>query len=203
MNKTHAVQRAVDVFADEPIIFTTGYSCRIANHIADRANHFYMTGSMGLAASFGIGVAHGSGRTAVVVDGDGSLMMNPVGLMVAGSLPGLPLIHVVLDDGEYASTGGQLVPSAQTDLCGWARGAGYRRVLQVLDAEEFEKALRSEAADCRGAVFIHCLLSSVDAPVPGRITVDLADHARRFAAHVGRRTAPIGDTHDSSASPTL
>ncbi|WP_217551465.1 thiamine pyrophosphate-dependent enzyme [Streptomyces sp. GbtcB6] len=196
MNKTNAVQRVVDVFADEPIIFTTGYSCRIANQIADRANHFYMTGSMGLVASFGIGVALGAGRTTVVVDGDGSHMMNPVGLMVAGSLPELPLIHVVLDDGEYASTGGQLVPSAHMQLCDWARGAGYRRAVQVLDADEFEKALRFEAGDCKGAVFIHCLLSAEDAPVPGRIAVDLADHARRFAAHVGTRPAPIGDTHN-------
>ncbi|SEM34745.1 thiamine pyrophosphate-dependent enzyme [Streptacidiphilus jiangxiensis] len=184
MNKTAAVQRVIDVFTDEPIVFTTGYSCRIANHIADRANHFYMTGSMGLAASFGIGVALGTGRTAVVVDGDGSLTMNPVGLLVAGSLPELPLIHVVLDDGEYASTGGQRVPSARVDLGSWARDAGYRRSLFAVEADEFEAILRAEAADCRGPVFIHCLLRGEDDPVPGRISVDLADHALAFASHI-------------------
>src|SRR5260363_186197 len=99
MNKTVAIQQIILATTNQPIIFTTGYSCRIAAHLRHRPNHFYMTGSMGLA------VALATGLPTVVVDGDGSLLMNPASLIVAGAIPDLSLLHVVLDDGVYASTG--------------------------------------------------------------------------------------------------
>lgn len=180
MNKTAAVDAVIAATLDEPIIFTTGYSCRIANGSADRPNHFYMTGSMGLASSIATGVALTTGRTTVVVDGDGSVLMNPVGLITAGGLPDLPLVHVVLDDGRYASTGGQLVPSTRADLCGHARASGYRRVFSTASLDEFALLLRDELTDVSSPVFIHCILTDADVAVPGRIDADLRDHARRF-----------------------
>lgn len=107
MNKVQAVGTVIERTPSRPVLFTTGYTCRIAKHIADRDNHFYMTGSMGLVSSIGVGIALSSGRSTVVVDGDGSLLMNPAGLITAGSMPHLPLLHVVMDDARYASTGGR------------------------------------------------------------------------------------------------
>lgn len=188
MNKTEAVRAVIAATHAEPIVFTTGYASRIAYGIADRPSHFYMTGSMGLASSIGTGVAQVTGTTTIVVDGDGALLMNPVGLLLAGAMPELPLVHVVLDDGRYASTGGQEVPSTATDLAALARACGYRDVRLAEDASGLESLLRTEIAACTAPVFVHCVLADPDEPVTARVGDDLGDHAERFGRHVRELT---------------
>jgi thiamine pyrophosphate-dependent acetolactate synthase large subunit-like protein len=186
MNKTEAVRAVIAASHAEPIIFTTGYASRIAYGIADRSSHFYMTGSMGLASSIGAGVAQVTGTPTIVVDGDGALLMNPVGLVVAGAMAALPLVHVVLDDGRYASTGGQEVPSNATDLAAMAHACGYRDVRRITDAASLETLLESLLCTETGAapVFVHCVLADPDQPVTARVSGDLSAHAERFARHV-------------------
>lgn len=184
MNKTAAIRAIVSATTSQPIVFTTGYSCRIAQHIADRPNHFYMTGSMGLAASIGTGVALATGMPTIVVDGDGSLLMNPAGLITAGAIPDLELLHVVLDDGAYASTGGQVTPSGRADLAAWARASGYERVFRVDDVHAFATTLRTALAHRAASTFIHCGLTADGAEVPPRVSADLGDHQRRFSHHL-------------------
>jgi thiamine pyrophosphate-dependent acetolactate synthase large subunit-like protein len=191
MNKTTAIRAIIEATAEQPVIFTTGYASRIAHAIADRPNHFYMTGSMGLASSIGIGVALSTKRTTVVVDGDGSLLMNPVGLIAAGALPDLPLLHIVLDDGSYASTGGQCVPSHRTDLGALAAACGYSRVRESRHAAEFAVIVQEEIARCAAPVFLRCTLSAQDDPVGRRINADLGVHARRFGDHVRATSAAV------------
>jgi sulfopyruvate decarboxylase subunit beta len=188
MNKSEAVRAVIAATHAEPIVFTTGYASRIAYGIADRPSHFYMTGSMGLASSIGTGVAQVTGTTTIVVDGDGALLMNPVGLLLAGAMPELPLVHVVLDDGRYASTGGQEVPSTATDLAALARACGYRDVRLAEDASGLESLLRTEIAACTAPVFVHCVLADPDEPVTARVGDDLGDHAERFGRHVRELT---------------
>lgn len=184
MNKTAAIRVIIGASGTKPVIFTTGSTCSIARDIADLPNHFYMTGPMGLASSIGIGVALETKRTTVVVDGDGSLLMNPTGLITAGTLTSLPLIHVVLDDGVYAFTGGEQVPSRRADLCALARASGYRRVFSTARLDEFSALLHSQLADCSSPVFIRCALAAGDAAAPDRMTADLEEHARRFYGHI-------------------
>lgn len=184
MNKTAAIGAVIAATEFEPVIFTTGYACRIACGIADRPSHFYMTGSMGLASSIGVGVARESGRTTVVVDGDGSLLMNPVGLLLAGSMPDLPLLHIVLDDGRYASTGGQAAPSLHTDMCAWAEASGYRRTFDAVYLEDLQALLAEQLAACTAPTFIRVALTEPETGVPGRVDPDLSGHALRFQRHV-------------------
>ncbi|MFD8199458.1 thiamine pyrophosphate-dependent enzyme [Streptomyces sp. NPDC003470] len=187
MNKTEAVAAVLAATTTEPIVYTTGYACRIARHLDDRPSHFYMTGSMGLASSIGIGIARRTRRTTVVVDGDGSVLMNPVGLATAGALPDLPLAHIVLDDGCYASTGGQTVPSRRADLRAWAMACGYARAVGTDDAARFAGLVRAAVAGCTAPVLVLARLTSADQPVPGRVEEDLAEHARRFGRHLAPR----------------
>jgi sulfopyruvate decarboxylase subunit beta len=189
MNKTEAVRAVINESAAEPVIFTTGYSCRIAHGIADRPNHFYMTGSMGLASSIGIGIAQQTGQPTIVVDGDGSTLMNPVGLITAGMLDSLPLVHIVLDDGAYASTGGQAVPSSGADLSELARVCGYPTVWQVEDVDSLTALLRKEIPTCSAPVFVHCVLRDADLPVSARVDGDLDRNASRFGRYVRERMA--------------
>lgn len=165
MNKTTAIHTIISATADQPVVFTTGYSCRIAKHLADRPNHFYMTGSMGLAASIATGFAMATGLAAV--DGDGSLLMNPTCLVTAGTLPHLPLIHVVLDDASYASTGGQRTPSPKTDFTDWAQACGYPDTFRISDQEHFFQVL-ARALRRPSPTLIHCVLTEIDDAVPPR-----------------------------------
>lgn len=190
MNKTEAIQELIGRTVDEPIIFTTGYTCRIAKHLADRPNHFYMTGSMGLAGPIGAGVALSSGRRAIVVDGDGSLTMNPAALITAGAIPDLPLLHLVLDDGLYESTGGQGVPAERVDFGALARATGRWETSRVADLRALGAALRRALRERATASFIHCVLDSVDpAGPPPRVEADLRGHQLRFRTHLERMTA--------------
>ncbi|MEV7097646.1 thiamine pyrophosphate-dependent enzyme [Amycolatopsis sp. NPDC051045] len=184
MNKTAAVGAVLDAVKTEPIVFTTGYACRIAKGIADRPNHFYMTGSMGLASSIAIGIGRQTKRPTVVVDGDGSLLMNPVGLFTAGSMGDLPLVHVVLDDGRYASTGGQAVAPAGADFGAMAVACGYRDVRRVTDVATLGAILGAAMRACVSPIFVHCLLSDVDDPVSGRVDLDLHEYTERLRGHI-------------------
>jgi len=184
MNKTEAISAVIEQTSTEPIVFTTGYACRIAKRVADRNNHFYMTGSMGLASVIAAGVAWSTGRVAVVVDGDGSVLMNPAALATAGSLRALPLVHVVLDDSVYASTGGQSVPAGQMDLCALAGDSGYGFVVEVDGRDELAAVLAERSQEPARRTFVHCVLYDADLPVPARIDCDLGDHATRFSQSV-------------------
>jgi sulfopyruvate decarboxylase subunit beta len=189
MNKTTAISTVISATTDQPVIFTTGYSCRIARHIADRPSHFYMTGSMGLAAAIATGIAMTTGRTAVAVDGDGSLMMNPTCLVTAGAVPGLRLVHIVLDDASYASTGGQRPPAKSASFVDWARACGYPSAFRARDRETFA-GLLDDALGRSAPTLIHCLLSGADDPVPPRIDLDLAKHRETFTAHIRAAHGP-------------
>jgi len=183
VNKTEAVRAVIEAAPREPIVFTTGYSCRIAKHVADRPNHFYMTGSMGLAASIATGLALAGRMHAVAVDGDGSLLMNPGCLITAGMTADLPLVHVLLDDGAYASTGGQDTPSARADFVAWAKACGYASATRTRDPVELALLLRRALATPAPS-FIHCPLADEDERVPPRVDLELAGHFRRFSRHV-------------------
>ncbi|MEV0730596.1 thiamine pyrophosphate-dependent enzyme [Polymorphospora sp. NPDC050346] len=180
----------IEATSVEPIIFTTGYSCRIARNVADRPNHFYMTGSMGLAASIGTGIAMSSGRRVVVVDGDGALTMNPGCLLTAGASAHLPILHLVLDDGLYESTGGQSVPSRRINFTALAEAAGYSDVWHVDDLGKLKDLLRSEVARCASPTFVHCELAERDtANPPPRVEADLTQHHLRFSRHLASTSA--------------
>lgn len=178
VNKTEALRAIIAAADGRPVVFSTGYACRIAQAIADRPTHFYMTGSMGLASSIATGIAGQTGRTTVVVDGDGSVLMNPVGLLTAGAQPALPLVHLVLDDGRYASTGGQAVP-VRPDFPALARASGYRRAEMVSRVADLVESLDAALAGT-GPTFVHCVVTGVEPPVPARVGAELGQHARRF-----------------------
>ncbi len=189
MDKTEAIRTIIDAAGDAPVIFTTGYTCRIAKSLAISDRHFYMTGSMGLAANIGTGISLALNRTTVVVDGDGSLAMNPGCLIVAGALPRLRLVHLVLDDAAYASTGGQASPTQRLDFCGLARSAGYPEACRLSTAPALAGFLRARLGCCSVPTFVHCPVTADPANPPPRIDLNLAEHARRFSQHL--QTLPV------------
>lgn len=98
---------------------------------------------MGSASSVGLGLALARPDLRVVVlDGDGSLLMNLGTLVTIGTWRPHNLLHVVLDNGSYAVTGGQPTPTAASSrLADLARAAGIPDVVEVDDLETWEEHL--------------------------------------------------------------
>jgi thiamine pyrophosphate-dependent acetolactate synthase large subunit-like protein len=167
MNTDSAIRAIITATRHQPVIFTSGDLGRIARDIADRPTHCYLAGSTGLASSTGIGVALQTHGTTVVVDGYGSVLTNLAGLVTAGMLTDLPLVHIVLDDTWQAAAGGTGTGrGGHADLCGMARAAGYARVQTVDTLDAFVPTVRREIATCVAPVFLRCLLHEGDAPAP-------------------------------------
>ena len=96
-------------------------------------------GAMGKTSSFALGMCLAQpGTKFIVYDGDGSLVMNLGTLVTIGDKAPSNMYHFVLDNGVYATTGGQDVPGAGvTDYADMARAAGYRHTYQFTDLEDF------------------------------------------------------------------
>ena len=84
-----------------------------------------LSGAMGKASNFGLGLALAQPeRKVMVLDGDGSLLMNLGAMVTLANQTPENLCHVLFDNGVYAVTGGQPVPgSGRADWEGMAKSA--------------------------------------------------------------------------------
>jgi phosphonopyruvate decarboxylase len=101
-----------------------------------------ISNGMSKASSVALGIALGvPDRRVIVLDGDGSLLMNLGSLVtVAGQSP-KNFVHFVFDNGIYAVTGGQPVPNPKVDYAAMALAAGYRQAKFFDNAEDFASDL--------------------------------------------------------------
>jgi phosphonopyruvate decarboxylase len=108
-------------------VASTGHISRALYAIADDDRNAYLSGSMGYASAFGLGVSlHRPDLGVLVVEGDGSALMHLGGMTTIGALAGGNVRHVVLDNRVHGSTGGQPTASATVDFPALAASVGYR-----------------------------------------------------------------------------
>jgi phosphonopyruvate decarboxylase len=122
------------------------------NEIAD---HLDIVGCMGAASTIGLGIALAQPeRRVIVVDGDGSLLMQLGSLVtIAGAAPP-NLFHFVFENGVYETSGSQPLPAeGRFDLAQMARSAGYAHVATYADGVDFARAL-PDMLQQRGPVFV-------------------------------------------------
>jgi len=144
MNRLDAIRRLVRLLDREPVIANLGKNTYDLYAAGDRPENFYTWGAMGSVSSIGLGLALARPDLRVIVlDGDGSLLMNLGSLATIALLRPINLIHIVCDTGTYETTGGQTSHTAgPTDLAAIGRGAGLAHVDMVTDLERFEEAAR-------------------------------------------------------------
>ena len=165
------------------IVATTGYTGRQLYALRDSANQFYMVGSMGCASSFGLGLAIGQpDKRVIVVDGDGSALMRLGALSTVGAEQVPNLVHLLLDNGQHESTGGQETTSGTTDLAMVALGCGYQRVERTADPAELAKLLKSTSD---GTTFVHLPIQAGIASSLPRPAVTPPQVAARLQTHLG------------------
>jgi thiamine pyrophosphate-dependent acetolactate synthase large subunit-like protein len=182
MTRHEALQRILTHLRDGDLaLFTTGMISREAFNIRERAENFYMIGSMGLLNALGLGLAlQLPSRTIWVIEGDGSALMSLGTFPLIATCQPRNLIHVVLDNEAYESTGGQPTISSMVDLAGLAKAAGYARVWRVSDSVSLQKAIQ-EAADEKVLAFI---LAKVVGRAPeglGRVSLTPEEMKQRFS----------------------
>lgn len=109
----------------------------------DRERNFYTWGAMGLASSIGLGLALSSpGSKVIVLDGDGSVLMNLGTLATIGRYQPQNLIHIIWDNAKYEATGGQeTATGVNTDLVEVAIACGIRQSMWANSMEDYELAL--------------------------------------------------------------
>ena len=132
MKRIEAIEAVIDSLDDELVVCATGMISREASCIRDRQANFYMIGSMGLNSSIALGLATNlPDEVIIALDGDGSVLMNMGILASIGELVPPNLVHIVLDNESYASTGGQRSISDAVPLEKVAAAAGYKYAQRV------------------------------------------------------------------------
>jgi phosphonopyruvate decarboxylase len=171
------------VTEDTAVISTTGHTSRELFTLADRPQHFYLVGAMGLAAALGLGVARHTRRTVVVIDGDGAALMRLGVFAVIGAYPAANFVHVLLDNQVHGSTGGQFTLSAQVQWGAIAAACGYAQVHECADLAGFSDAMTAAQAG-GGPALVHLPIQPGSPTGLGRPAVGPATVARRFREFV-------------------
>ena len=152
--------------------------------IGHRPNFFYLQHAMGLASSVGLGIALCRPELKVIVlDGDGSLLMNLGGLTTLARYRPRNLVHVVFDNESLLSVGGfPTATSTGSDLAAMATGAGIPRTAVARTQEEFTAAF-DEALQAND---LTTLVAKVEAVGPAAFVTDLSllENRYQFQRHL-------------------
>ena len=140
MNYREAITTITELLDDQLVVCANGLISREAFTIKDRDENFYMIGSMGMASSIGLGVAlNKPSKKVIILEGDGNLLMNLGSLPMAGSLQPGNLLHIVLDNEVYASTGNQPTISNVIELEEMATSARYAYAKRVTTNKDLKR----------------------------------------------------------------
>ena len=179
INNTDAV-RLLDSKRNGAVIVPTMNAGNVHMGLPSVSTHdeldFPLSGCMGKASSVGLGLAlaHPE-RKIMILDGDGSLLMNLGTLVTLSNKAPENLIHFVFDNGVYAVTGGQPVPGVgRADWEKLAEGAGYAATFSFDNLEDLTTGIDQVLA-AKGPVFVHLVV----APEIENTPVQFRQRARR------------------------
>jgi len=105
--------------------------------------NYTLTGAMGQGSSHALGIALGRpDRRVVVLDGDGSLLMNLGSLVTIANAAPENLVHCVCHNGNYETNGDVSIPRrGKLSFASFAREAGYRNIFTFDNLPEWEKSV--------------------------------------------------------------
>ena len=178
MRRLDAIREIYPALEQSVVVTIMGAVAAEMQSIGHRPNFFYLQHAMGLASSVGLGIALARPELPVVVlDGDGSVLMNLGGLTTLARYRPKNLIHVVFDNESLLSVGGfPTATSTGSDLAGIARAAGVPRTETVRTLEDFTRAF----AEAQRAGDLTTLVAKVDAVGPAGFVTDLSLLENRY-----------------------
>ena len=149
------VLRALAEQRDEKVVVATMTALDAWREMSPSDLNMSCVGFMGGASTLGLGIALARPeRTVMILDGDGSLLMQLGSLAtIAGAAPH-NLYHFLFHNGVYEVSGSQQIPAeGKIDFAGLARAAGYASAHRFDDLEELRTGLPSLLQQ-EGPVFI-------------------------------------------------
>jgi thiamine pyrophosphate-dependent acetolactate synthase large subunit-like protein len=165
ISRYQAIEHILDhVEPADLVVSTTGMISRELFALNDRPGNFYMIGSMGLASSLGLGLAiQKPNKRVIVLEGDGSALMSLGAMPLIASERTPNLLHVILDNETYESTGGQPSISSRFNLAQTAASTGYPWTRRVQSVEELKTALvESKACGQLSLILVKSSISPID-----------------------------------------
>src|SRR5947209_8550808 len=125
-------REALEVLArhrGDKVVITTMTAVGVWPRLSDTPLDFaYMPSAMGQGPGIGLGLALASGCGVIVINGDGSMLMNLGSLVTLAAHPA-DVYLIVMDNALYEVTGGQATAGAgHADFAALARAAGISRV---------------------------------------------------------------------------
>lgn len=184
MLRAEALQAIYPQLEERVVVTIMGAVAAELQAIGHRPGFFYLQHAMGLASSMGLGIALGRPELSVVVlDGDGSILMNLGGLTTLARYQPQNLIHVVFDNESLLSVGGfPTATSTGSDIAAMAAAAGVPRTTTVRTIPEFTAAF----ADAIAARELTTIVAKVEAIGPKAFVTDLPllENRFQFARHL-------------------
>ncbi len=146
--------------------------------LGHRHNFFFLEHAMGLASTMGLGIALSMPeQKVIVIDGDGSLLMNLGTLSTMARYKPGNLLHIVFDNESLLSVGGFPTATATgTDLTGIARASGVPSVSEANTPESLKAAVQEALA----STTLTTIVSKVEAIGPKTFHMDLPLLENRF-----------------------
>ncbi|MBA7536659.1 hypothetical protein ES705_28923 [subsurface metagenome] len=129
-----------NVSPDTVIISTTGKTSRelfeLRINRREKPSDFYTVGSMGCAAAIAFGIAENTIKDTLILDGDGSALMQMGTLATIGHYKPSNLYHIIFNNRSHESTGGQPTVSETVDFEKVALSCGYRTAHTIDSRDE-------------------------------------------------------------------
>ena len=178
MLRTDALEAIYPELENRIVVTIMGAVAAELYTLGHRPTFFYLEHAMGLASSMGLGIALAlPEHKVVVVDGDGSLLMNLGTLSTLGRYRPGNLLHIVFDNESLLSVGGFPTATATgTDLAGVARACGIPRVEEARTLENFRDAVVTAVAGNT----LTTIVAKVEAVGPKSFHMDLPLLENRF-----------------------
>ncbi len=178
MLRADAIQAIYPQLEQRIVVTIMGAVAAELYSIGHRHNFFYLEHAMGLASSMGLGIALALPKHQVVVlDGDGSLLMNLGTLSTMARYKPGNLLHIVFDNESLLSVGGFPTATATgTDLAGVARACGVPRVAMADTIE----GLQDEVRQALASQTLTTIVAKVAAVGPKSFHMDLPLLENRF-----------------------
>lgn len=172
MKRYDAIKRIVETVDNEYIISNIGFPSRELFGIKDRKNTFYMSGSMGMATPIALGVSlaleeKNDNQKVIVIDGDGSMLMNFGELITVYAQNPSNLIIALIDNEAYGSTGSQETYASKVNISNIAKSIGFKEVYYIDARNSTDSIDMKDYVDKKGPVFVHIKvnLGNSDAPI--------------------------------------
>jgi sulfopyruvate decarboxylase subunit beta len=192
MKRADCIEALYPELADRLVVTIMGACAQELYDLGHKVNFFYLQHAMGLASSIGLGLAMNLPHEKVVVlDGDGSVLMNMGGLATLARYRPANLTHIIFDNGSLLSTGGFATHTTNgiTDLAAVAKGAGCPSVFPANNLYQFMEA----AAEAFENEQMTTIVAKVEAVGPDHYGMDfkLPENAFRFERFVREKQSSL------------